>query len=148
MAPAASLQNRGEREPGVRGGRGPGGAAGGQGPGLPPGPGPAPPPGLGGPRGRWPHGGPAVRARHLRAKAARAPDPPRCRGPVVHPTLPRPRFEVTAPPRPAAPPRPGLSPRGLRTVTETALSPRASSQRDQSEPSSLGRPAPCSLSVL
>lgn len=149
MAPPASLQSGGDREAGVRRGPGPGCAGGGRAPSHTPrqDPAPLPGPGPGGPRGRWPHGGAAARAGPLRAKAARAPDPPRCRGPVLRPTFPRPRREVTAAQCPEAPPRAGLSPCSPRTVTETAPSPRPSSRGDQSEPSSLWRPAPCSLSV-
>lgn len=108
MTPEASLQNKGKREPSLRQGPRRSCAGGGRSPGHALLPAPGPQHDLGGPRRCRAHCGPAVRAWHLREKAARALSSPRCWGPVLHHTFSLPRFQATAraasknltPPRP------------------------------------------------
>ena len=145
--PETSLQNRGKRESTLRYGPRPRCEGGGQRPGNTFFPVPRPLRGPGGSSGPLAPSGPAVRVWHLRKRAARAPNPPRRRGSVLHPTFALLGFQASARARSQSPVRPLHSPRRLRTKTEATLSLPTSCQLDQSEPSPIRRPAPFSFSV-
>lgn len=147
MMPETSLQNRGKRESTLRYGPSPRCEGGGQRPGNTFLPVPRPLRSPCGSSGPLAPRGPAVRVGHLRKRAARAPNPPRRRGSVLHPTF---TLGISSN-CPSKIPKPctasGHSPRRLRTKTEATLSLPTSCQLDQSEPSPPRRPAPFSFSV-
>ena len=106
MMPETSLQNRGKRESTLRYGPRPRCEGGGQRPGNTFLPVPRPLRSPGGSSGPLAPGGPAVRVWHLRKRAARAPNPPRRRGSVLHPTFALLGFQATARARSQSPVRP------------------------------------------